>query len=301
MSKTIFITGVNSGFGEATVRLFADKGWNVAGTVRQNKYLSMFREYKNVKLYKLDVTNFDEVGNIATQVIRDFKKVAVVVNNAGYCLMGPLEMSSMQQIKNQYETNVFGLLAVTKAFIPHFRQKTDGMFINIASSSALFNYPFASAYGSSKWAVRGISESLGIELSPFNIEVKSIYPGTHATKIFTKIEEAKHDQAIQFYKKYLNNFFSAQTAIDSVTTPDNIAKEIYKATTNRKGPLNIPSGGDAKFLLFLKRILPERVFQNLQASNILQPASSGTIGFARFLFGSNVQKVDVTVSKDFIS
>ena len=188
MSKTIFITGTNSGFGKSMVELFASKGWNVAGTVRnKSEHQNLFKDLPNVKLYELEVTNYSQVEEVAKAVIADFKKIDAVVNNAGYCLIGPTETTTMQQIEEQYKTNVFGLMAVTKAFIPHFRENKDGIFINFASASARFNYPFIASYGSSKWAVRGISESLGIELSPFGIEVKTIYPGAHATKIFTKL------------------------------------------------------------------------------------------------------------------
>jgi NAD(P)-dependent dehydrogenase (short-subunit alcohol dehydrogenase family) len=158
MSKTIFITGTSSGIGQATVENFAKAGWKVAATVRDTqKHAELFKTLKNVTLYELDVTNLEQVENVARQAIQDFGGIDVVVNNAGYCLMGPTETTSMEQIKKQYDTNVFGVFAVTKAFIPHFREKQSGMFINIASSSAQFNYPYITAYGSSKWAVRGMT------------------------------------------------------------------------------------------------------------------------------------------------
>ncbi len=210
MPKTVFITGTNSGFGKATVEKFADAGWHVAATVRDLKaHPALFKDRQNVTLFELDVTDFEQVERVAQSAITKFGKIDVVVNNAGYCLMGPTETTSIDQIKSQFDTNVFGLFAVTKAFIPHFRANTSGMFINLASASAQFNYPFIAAYGGSKWAVRGITESLGIELSPFNIEVKAIYPGLHATKIFTSLMmgETAEIRRLDFTRNISKHFF----------------------------------------------------------------------------------------------
>lgn len=303
MNRTIFITGTSSGIGKATVELFAKQGWNVVATVKSTYMQSdLFKNFPNVTVYELDVTNFEQVNAVAKMVIQQFSKIDVVVNNAGYCLMGPTETSTMKQIKEQYETNVFGVFAVTKAFIPHFRNNNKGMFINIASSSAQFNYPYIGAYGSSKWAVRGLTESLGIELAPFNIEVKAIYPGTHATRIFTKLDDGTGETkaAFQAYKKYYKNFFSAQSSLSEVTSPTNIANEIWKVVNNRKGKLHIISGGDAKLFYFLKKLLPQRAFQKLQIRSIMQPASKGEIKFAKWLMGHNTGKLEVVIDKNLI-
>jgi NAD(P)-dependent dehydrogenase (short-subunit alcohol dehydrogenase family) len=304
MNKTIFITGTSSGIGKATVELFAKNGWNVAATVRPGHACpAPFGQFKNVTVYELEVTDFGQVNSVAAQVMDKHGKIDVVVNNAGYCLMGPTETSSMEQIKQQYETNVFGVFAVTKAFIPHFRQHNEGMFINIASSSAQFNYPFIGAYGSSKWAVRGLTECLGIELAPFNIEVKAIYPGTHATKIFTKLDDGTGEASGAFlaYKPFYKNFFSAQSAVTEVTSPTNIAHEIWQAAAHRKGPLHIVSGGDAKLFAFMKKLLPQRVFQKLQIRSIMQPATKGELSFAKWLMGRNTGKLEVQIDRELIS
>ncbi len=299
-TKTIFITGTNSGFGKATVELFAQAGWRVAATVRDlSAHSQLFKEFPNVALFELDVTDLAQVEAVAQAVIAKFGTIDVVVNNAGYCLMGPTETSSIEQIKRQFDTNVFGVFAVTKAFIPHFRSNHSGMFINLASASAQFNYPFIAAYGSSKWAVRGLTESLGIELAPFNIEVKAIYPGLHATKIFTKLDDGgdAKNPAVEFYANYFKTFMSAQESVPSVTSPTSIANEIFQAATKIKGRLHIISGGDAKLYAFLKAILPERMFQKMQLRTMLQPLSAMEISFAKWLFGSNLAKLEVGKQK----
>ncbi len=275
---------------------FASSGWNVAATVRSLKAnRELFKDLPNVALFELDVTNFAQVEEVANAAIEKFGSIDVVVNNAGYCLMGPTETSSMQQIKDQFETNVFGVFAVTKAFIAHFRSRSSGMFINLASASAQFNYPFIAAYGGSKWAVRGITESLGIELSPFNIEVKAIYPGLHATKIFTKLDDGGNSSnpVYKFYEKHFNTFLSAQESVTSVTSPSNIANEIFRAATHPKGRIHIVSGGDAKLYAFLKKVLPERMFQKLQIRTMTKPMSAMEISVAKWLFGSNLATLEV--------
>ncbi len=295
-NKTIFITGTNSGFGKAAVELFAKAEWNVAATVRNRHANSqLFNDFPNVSVFELDVRDFVQVERVAQEVIDKFGKIDVVVNNAGYCLMAPTETSTMAQIKAQFETNVFGVFAVTKAFIPHFRTNNDGMFINIASASAQFNYPYIAAYGGSKWAVRGLTESLGIELAPFNIEVKAIYPGLHATKIFTKLDGGvdSTNPIARVYQKFWDTFNSAQTAITNATSPTSIANEIYKAAINRKGKLHIISGGDAKLYAFMKSIFSQRTFQKLQIRSILKPLSKLEISFAKCLIGSNTSKLEV--------
>lgn len=295
-AKTIFITGTSSGFGKAMVELFAKAGWNVAATMRgSNITRDIFKGLKNVTVFELEVTDFPQVEKVAQKVIKQFGKIDVVVNNAGYCLMGPTETSTMEQIKAQYETNVFGVFAVTKAFIPHFRENKGGMFVNFASASAQFNYPYIAAYGSSKWAVRGISESLGIELAPYNIEVRTIYPGAHATKIFTKLDTGIYsgNEAFSEYKKYYSNFLGAQTAIPNVTSPISIAQAVYKTVTKRGGNLHIVSGGDAKLYAFFKRHMSQRAFQNMMVGSILKPLSKGGIWFAKRLFGTKTSKLEV--------
>ncbi|WP_194972583.1 SDR family NAD(P)-dependent oxidoreductase [Aquiflexum lacus] len=303
MSKTVFITGTSSGFGKAMVELFASKGWNVAATVRnKSEHADLFKGLQNVKIYELDISDYRQVNEVGNAVISDFKKIDVVVNNAAYCLMGPTETTTMEQIENQFKTNVFGLMAVSKAFIAHFREYKEGLFINIASSSARFNYPFVASYGGSKWAVRGISESLGIELKPFGIEVKTIYPGVHATRIFTKLDlgvKAVNQVYSDIYKTYFVNFLGAQSSVTNVTSPESIAMEVYKAAIKPKaGKLNIVSGGDAKMFDFMKKILPERGFQQQLLNSILNPISAGQVRMFKWILGKNIKPLYTSIPEE---
>lgn len=304
MNKTIFITGTSSGFGKATVELFAQNGWNVAATVKKTYIDSdLFSHLPNVSVYELDITNFEQVNLVATAVIQQFGTIDVVVNNAGYCLMGPIETCTMEQIKEQYETNVFGSFAVTKAFIQHFRENNEGLFINISSSTALYNYPYIGLYGSTKSAIRGFSEALRIELAPYNIQVKTIYPGAHATKIFTKTVDGTGTDKTVFkaYKPYFKNLFLSQSSLIEATAPSNIAHTIWNAVHNKKGKTELVSGGDAKFFWFLKKILSEKMFQSMQIKGILKRSSKFEIFVLQKLMGKNTQKLEIVIDEELIN
>lgn len=301
--RTLFITGTNSGFGKATVELFASKGWRVAATVRdKSRHEGLFAGLAGVRLYELDVDDFERVDRIAAEAVNDFGRVDVVVNNAGYCLMGPTETSTMEQIRKQFRTNTLGVFAVTKAFLPHMREAGGGTIVNIASASALFNYPFVAAYGASKWAVRGLTESLAIELAPFNIAVKGIYPGFHATAIFTKLDQggAADKPAQRAYRRYYANFLSAQKALPSAGSPGNIARAIHHAATSPAGRTHTVAGADAKLMVFLKRLLPQRAFQRFQTRTILAPASKAQAAFMRLTFGRNQQPLRMDLPDDLL-
>ncbi|MDE2678254.1 MAG: SDR family oxidoreductase [Gemmatimonadota bacterium] len=299
--RTLFITGTNSGFGKATVELFAAEGWRVAATVRDKQaHETLFAGLAGVKLYELDVDDFEQVEQVAAQAVKDFGRIDVVVNNAGYCLMGPAETSTMEQIRRQFRTNTLGVFAVTKAFLPHMREAGGGTVINIASASAMFNYPFVAAYGASKWAVRGLTEGLAAELAPFNIVVKGIYPGFHATGIFTKLDQgaAAATPAHRAYKPYYANMLSAQKALPNAGSPARIARAIHRAATSPQGRPHIVSGLDAKLLLLVKRLLPQRAFLRLQTRSILAPASKAQTAFMRLTFGRNQRPLRMDLPDD---
>src|SRR5260370_4181446 len=133
MTKTIFITGTSSGLGKLTAFHFAKRGWNVAATMRTAEKESELTAYDNIKLFKLDVTDVQEVQVATEQAIAAFGKIDVVVNNAGAGSYGPLEFAEESTIDWQFALNVRGPINVIRGFLPHFRANTGGMFINISS------------------------------------------------------------------------------------------------------------------------------------------------------------------------
>lgn len=148
------------------------------------------------------------------------------------------------------------------------------------------------------------SESLGIELKPYGIEVKTIYPGIHATEIFTKLDHGANGNDpvyVENYKKYYANFLGAQSSVTSVTSPESVALEVFKAASNpRGGKLNIISGGDAKMYEFLKKILSERVFQKQLVNSITKPISSSGVAVFKWLLGKNIKPLRTNIPENLI-
>lgn len=189
--QTIVITGTSSGFGHIAVQRFAEAGWNVVATVRKPADLDTHADMNNVATLLLDVD--DETADLAFGELAQaqFGRVDALINNAGYFQSGPLEATSMEQAHRQFQTNVFGLIALNKAFIPLFRQQRSGVIVNVSSISADGGYPYTSVYQASKAAVASLTEGLHAELAEFGVQVKALHPGSHETKIFTKVDRAQ--------------------------------------------------------------------------------------------------------------
>jgi NAD(P)-dependent dehydrogenase (short-subunit alcohol dehydrogenase family) len=225
MPKTIVITGTATGMGRATVGKFAAEGWNVVATVRKESDLNAHAGLCCVKTVLLDVDDEAAAVPFARLALEQFGGVDALVNNAGYYQMGPLEGTSMEQVHRQYQTNVFSVAALIKAFLPAFRAQRSGMIINIASLTAEQGYPYSSVYASSKAAVALLSESLNIELAEFGVIVRAILPGMSATRIFTKIDRG--DSIPDAYQAGIARFFASNSSTGS--DPAVTADVIYRA------------------------------------------------------------------------
>lgn len=177
MNKTVLITGSNSGIGRMITEVFSSQGWNVAATMRDIKKAGDLLDIPNVKVFQLDVTNLESIKKSKGEIIKAFGKVDVLINNAGFGVYGAFELATEDEIDRQFTVNVKGLMMVTKAWLPHFRENAGGSIINISSVAGINSYPLASLYVSSKWAVEGFTESLYYEVKPFNIQLKLIEPG----------------------------------------------------------------------------------------------------------------------------
>lgn len=267
MTKVIFVTGATSGFGLEIARRFANEGWKVAATYRSEEKREALDAIGGVAVYKLDVTEDDQVERVARQVTDEVGVPDVLVNNAGYCLMGSLEASSMEQIRQQFDVNTFGLIAVTKAFLPDLRKRGGGMIVNISSSSAIANYPFVSAYGASKWAVRGLSESLFLELAPFSIKVKAIFPGLHSTKIFTKLESAL-GPGHEAYANEFRNFVEMQSETGGAGDPRQVADTIWEIVEKDEDKRDYIVNRDAKMLAVMKRFMSDASWKKMNVKMI---------------------------------
>jgi len=243
MTKTIFITGASTGIGRATAIFFAEKGWNVIATMRKPENEKELNLLDNVTLLPLDVTNKEQIKE-TTQKALSLGDIDVVFNNAGYALLGVLEAISDDEIVAQMETNFFGVVRVTQAFIPYFREKKAGIFITTGSSAGLMGFPVSSMYDASKWAIEGWSESLSYELSEFGIVIKTIEPGLVKTQIGEKSDFVSHPA----YESISSKFMALIEYSENVTTAEEIAEVVYGAATDGKDTLRYVCGEDAKSL-----------------------------------------------------
>jgi NAD(P)-dependent dehydrogenase (short-subunit alcohol dehydrogenase family) len=261
MSKTVFITGTSSGIGKAAAIYFAQQGWNVAATMRQPERERDLQSFSQVKLYPLDVTDNASIHNAIESAIGDFGKIDVLVNNAGFGVDGVFEAMSDEIIEKQFNTNVLGLMRVTRAIIPHFRVSGGGKILQIASVGGRVTFPLYSIYHASKWAVEGFSESLQYELAPFNIQVKIIEPGAIKTEFYTSSREFIVSEKCSMYDEFVRRVeLVSQGAGKNGASPELVAKTIFRAATDRGNKMRYPVAFPAPLLLPLRRLLPDSWF-----------------------------------------
>jgi NAD(P)-dependent dehydrogenase (short-subunit alcohol dehydrogenase family) len=241
--KTIFITGASAGLGKAVVKLFAGKGWKVIATMRQPEKEQELQQLENVTLLPLDVTDEQQIKTAVEKAIAP-GEVDIVFNNAGYGLVGPLEAYTAEQIDRQLNTNLLGVISVTKAFIPYFRSRKSGLFITTTSIGGLAAFPFASLYHASKWALEGFSESLAYELKAYGIGVKTVAPGGIATDFGSRsLAVARHSDYDSKFEKMMSQM--SQPTVFTLSTPESIAEVVYEAATDGKEQLRYLAGPDA--------------------------------------------------------
>jgi len=248
--KTIFITGASSGLGKATALLFQAKGWKVIATMRKPENETELNLLENVILLPLDVTNIAQV-RITVQKAIELGDIDIVFNNAGYGLIGPVESNSEQQIRSQFETNFFGTVWVIQEFIPYFKNKMGGLFINTTSLCGLTSNPQSAIYNACKWALQGLAESMSYDLAQFGIGIKNVAPGGIKTE-FTTGMQVTEDKAYAATMAKMMEGFQDGTLME-FTEPAEIAKVVYLAATDEEDQLTYPAGNDA-VRLYAKRL-----------------------------------------------
>ncbi len=180
MTRTILITGTSSGYGKATAEFFLSRGWNVIATMRRPDPDRLVGNTDRLRVLPLDVTDEQSIAAL----IDAAGPVDVLVNNAGIGMVGAFEATPISAIRTIFETNSFGVMAMTQAIIPQMRKRRSGTIINVTSSTTLASFPLAAAYTASKQAIQGFSGSLAHELGHFNIRVKLVEPGYAPTTRF---------------------------------------------------------------------------------------------------------------------
>lgn len=264
-SQTILITGASSGIGQATAIYFLEKGWNVVATMRQPEQDQALPEHSQLLKLRLDVQDPASIQTAFSQTVERFGSLDVLLNNAGYGSAGPLEAASDEQIRRQFDVNLFGLIDVIRAALPQFRAQQKGLIINISSIGGLITLPLFSLYHASKWAVEGLTESLQYELNPLGIQLKIVEPGgvdtDFAGRSMDMFDASQHPEYQPTLDKLLAYFNPANPLRQNRSTPDAIAEVIYGAATDGSDQFRYVAGGDAQQLWQLRQQIPFEQFR----------------------------------------
>jgi NAD(P)-dependent dehydrogenase (short-subunit alcohol dehydrogenase family) len=237
--------------------------------MRSPQQCSELASRPNVLCLCVDVTKVETIHAAVERAIEKFGSIEVVVNNAGYALIGAFEACEMAEIERQFATNVFGLMEVTRAILPHFRLRQQGVFVNVASIGGRMAFPRYSPYHATKWAVDGFSESLQYELRGFNIKVKIIEPGPIKTDFYGRSITVAKQAGLSAYDNYTEQIMPQMNRAGETGSPPLVtAQVIYRAATDKTWKLRYPAGGNAGLLLTLRKLLPDAWFTGLMRRSL---------------------------------
>lgn len=262
--ETVLITGTSSGFGFLAAIHLAKKGYFVIATMRDmSKKELLLTEAKkrnvtnNIEVLSLDVNNSNDIFEVKKHIETQYGKLDILINNAGFCLGGMTEFANLHEWKHQFDTNVLSVVAVTQAFIPMMRERRKGRIINIGSISGRFGFPGMGAYATSKFALSGLSESLRLELMPFNIHVSIIEAGSFKTNIWDKSLENVELKLHKDYDNFIQFIYKeAKQTAEQAEDPKEVILLIEKICRSKKPRLRYLVGKGVKLMVFLKAILP---------------------------------------------
>ncbi|MCZ8353192.1 MAG: SDR family oxidoreductase [Cyclobacteriaceae bacterium] len=259
--KTVLITGSSSGIGKAAALYFAEQGWQVAATMRNPEKETELQKLTNIKLFALDVTEEESVKQALNLVKQTLDKIDVVVNNAGFGADGVFEAMDDTFIQKQFDTNVFGLMRVTREAIKIMREQNSGIIVQIASVGGRVAFPLYSIYHGTKWAVEGFTESLQYEVKDFNIRLKLVEPGAIKTDFYGRSRAFSKPTYTHAYDSFVQKCEAvSMEAGNKGASAESVAKVIFKAANDYSFKMRYPVAYPANVLLPLKRILPERLF-----------------------------------------
>lgn len=268
--KVSIVTGSSSGIGLETALMFARNGYVTYATMRTPEKGALIKnavEKENlpIKVVQLDVTDDKSLKNAIDHVTSEDGRIDVLVNNAGYGLVGALEELSIEEIKAQYETNFFGLVRVIQAVLPTMRKQRSGRILNLSSGAGLFGYPGGSAYVSTKFAVEGLSESIAFELEPFGIKVILIEPGFVKTNFANSmlISKKAQDPTSSYSQMMQRIAASSNELAKSGSSAELVANVILDAATNPNPRLRYLVGKDVEAWAASKKSMDESEFFNM--------------------------------------
>lgn len=268
LSKIVLITGASSGIGLETALSFLEDGCKVYACARRIEQMEIIRQ-KGGKLIPLDVTSEESMVQCVNHVLEKEGHIDILVNNAGYGSCGSIEDIPMEEVKHQYEVNVFGLGRMIQLVLPSMRKQKSGKIINISSMGGRFTSPYAGWYHSTKYAVESISDALRMEVRPWNIDVILIEPGMIQTNwgviagnnvrkySGNSAYKEKSKKAAEYYEKRYNS------ARSNLSDPKVIAKTIHKAALSRHPRTRYLAGKYSLTFVLMKKILGDKLFQAL--------------------------------------
>ncbi|WP_320814863.1 SDR family oxidoreductase [Flavobacterium sp.] len=260
MSKVIFITGASSGIGKAIGEFLHQKNFKVYGTSRNPERV----ENSIFPLVKLDVRNVESIQMAVAEILSKEDRIDVVINNAGVGITGPLEEIPTAEIKNNFETNLFGPIEVMKAVLPQMRKQKSGLIINITSIAGYMGLPYRSVYSASKGALELITEALSMEVKEFGIHITNVAPGDFATNIASGRYHAPLVKGSDYEKSYGTTLKMMDEHVDGGSNPNDMAEAIFKVINAQNPKIHYKVGAFMqKFSIILKRILPDTVYEKL--------------------------------------
>ncbi len=273
--RVAVVTGSSSGIGLETSLTLARNGFLTYATMRNlNKSENIISlaetEKLPLKTLQLDVVDDRSVENAIRSIRAESSRIDVLVNNAGYTVNGAFEEHAMEEIKAQFETNLFGLIRVTQAVLPIMRRQKSGIIVNISSAVGRFGYPGGSVYVSTKFAVEGLSESISYELEPFGIKVVLIEPGVIRTNIVNSMVTAKKSQDpnspySQLMQKVVR---SLERMMENGSSADVVAKAVLEAVTTENPSLRYLAGKDIESWMEAKRSMSDEEFYKMMKENL---------------------------------
>ena len=240
--QTILITGCSSGFGLETARLFLERGWHVVATMRTPR-ADLLPRSERLRVLALDVTDADSIR----RCVAEAGAIDALVNNAGIGLLAPLEGIAMAAAREVFETNVLGTIAMTQAVLPQWRARRAGVLVNVTSSVTRKSLPLLSVYTGSKAAVNAFTESLALELAPFDVRAHLVLPGRAPGTSFgdnarQRMAGATHEAYAEFTQRV---FAAVRDTSTPVTHAQDVAEAVWRAVTDPAAPMRLPAGADA--------------------------------------------------------
>ncbi len=238
----ILITGCSSGFGLATAQKFLDAGWDVVATMRTPRN-DLLPSNDRLEVLPLDVTS----ANSIAEAVEAAGTIDALVNNAGVGMLNVLEGSEMSKVRELFETNVFGAMALTKAVLPQMRVRRSGVIVNVSSAVTIRPLPALSVYSASKAALNAFTESLALEAAMFGIRAKIVLPGSAPTTGFGKNAVSRMGMEIpEPYEVFVHDYMTKLRSATEVTTAEAVAEAVWRSVTEIDAPMKIPAGADAE-------------------------------------------------------